>query len=59
MNTVKTETPKQKVLSKEELVAARKASLAKEEAFKRHRDELSRLLLADYLDSGIHLNWGT
>ena len=51
MNTIETTTPNNKAVAKEETLEAREAALAKREAFRLHRDEMSRLLLADYVES--------
>lgn len=52
MNTIETPKPKQNTTSKEEALETRKAYRTDEE-FRRHRDELSRLLLADFIDSAL------
>ncbi len=51
MNTIEKTTSQNKVVVKEETLEAREATLAREEAFRLHRDEMSRLLLADYVES--------
>jgi hypothetical protein len=51
MNTIETPTSKNKVAAKEETLEAREAGQANEEAFRLYRDEMSRLLLSDYVES--------
>jgi len=56
MNKIETTTSENQVVAKEESPEARAANLAKEEAFRLHRDEMSRLMLADYVES-ILVHW--
>ncbi len=51
MRIIEPTTSKSNVAAKEEYLESIKETLAKQESFKVYRDEMSRLLLADYVES--------
>ena len=60
MNTIKTSTSKLKETSKEKRLEARKVQPEKVDEIRKHRDELTRSLLADYVESAlVHMIAGT
>ena len=60
MNTIKTSTSKLKETSKEKRLEARKVQPEKADEIRKHRDELTRSLLADYVESAlVHMIAGT
>jgi len=60
MNTIKTSTSKLKETSKEKRLEARKVQPEEVDEVRKHRDELTRSLLADYVESAlVHMIAGT
>jgi len=51
MNTIETTTQGNEIATNEESLRAPEATLTKEESFRVYRDEMSRLLLSDYVES--------
>jgi hypothetical protein len=51
MNTIETTTQDNEIATTEESLRAPEATLTKEESFRVYRDEMSRLLLSDYVES--------
>ena len=51
MNTIETTTQDNEIATREESLRAAEATLTKEESFRVYRDEMSRLLLSDYVES--------
>ena len=53
MIAIETRTSSQNAVSKEQGLESREACQERKEEFRRHRDELSRLLLSDYVDNAL------